>query len=202
MNDDQHIWKLCRECAGSIGPSFLFGGEAASTRVTQYIQATAELLFGTAAVESNLYYTRQTVFPALSQRGGFSMWQVEMTTALNLLENIRYRDVLAEAVTDFIWPADLYPNRWFDDERTREMVPERVEWLLRGSDRAGVALARLKYFSIPSPIPWHDDREARVRQLAHYWKAHYNTPKGKGTVDKYVEAFWRLCVPVIDEDAP
>ncbi len=41
-------------------------------------------------------------------------------------------------------------------------------------------LTRLKYKRIPEAIP--SDVEGR----AHYWKEHYNTFAGKGTVDEYI----------------
>lgn len=47
-------------------------------------------------------------------------------------------------------------------------------------------LCRLKYRLIPDEIP--ADLEGR----AHYWKKHYNTHAGKGTVEHYIESANRI----------
>lgn len=190
------VWSLCVECANSLGPSILFDPAVDYERKQQYVQATAELLFGTAAIESDLRYMRQTTVDPMSERGGFGLWQIELETANSLLTNLRHRPTLSAAVASFIWPDDTYPNRWYEVGST--VGNRRISWLLRGSHRAGAAIARLKYLSIPSAIPWDDMPEKRTERLGEYWKEHYNTHLGSGTVGRYISTFERLCRPVIE----
>ena len=46
----------------------------------------------------------------------------------------------------------------------------------------GAAICRLCYYRKPDALPEAGDIEAQ----AAFWKQHYNTPLGKGTVSKYV----------------
>ena len=51
-----------------------------------------------------------------------------------------------------------------------------------------VAMARLKYWRDPEPLPQAGDIEG----LAHYWKDHYNSHLGKGTVEEFIENYQRF----------
>lgn len=198
--EKEYLWSLCREAAALIGPRWQFDANADLERRVIYIRSCAELLFGTAATESGFRYRRQTTPAALSTVGGFGIWQVELRTAENLLLDLLKRPTLSNIVAKFIWPHDQYPPRWFmHTAMTAYNYDERaVEWLLRGSDRAGVCLARLKYLSIPSAIPCHESLLARRKFHAEYWKQWYNTEKGRGTVEKYVQQFDLLCLPILE----
>jgi hypothetical protein len=55
------------------------------------------------------------------------------------------------------------------------------------------AIARCLYYSIQSPLPDEDD----VEGMAHYWKKYYNTEKGKGTVEGFVESYDELVAPYL-----
>ena len=46
----------------------------------------------------------------------------------------------------------------------------------------GAAVCRLCYYRKAEALPEAGDIEGQ----GHYWKTHYNTPLGKGTVTKYV----------------
>ena len=52
-------------------------------------------------------------------------------------------------------------------------------------DRLAIIMCRLRYLAVPDPLPDADDPFA----LASYWKQHYNTPKGKGTVQKAIQKY-------------
>ena len=199
-SEKEYIWSLCREAAAKIGPRWQFDANADLDRRVLYIRSCAELLFGTAAVESGFHYRRQMTPAAMSTVGGFGIWQVELRTAENLLMGLLNRPTLSGVIAQFIWPHDHYPLHWF--MRTTMMdyhYDERaVEWLLRGSNRAGVCLARLKYLSIPSAIPCHVSLLVRRKQHAEYWKRHYNTAAGKGTEEAYVLQFDNLCLPILE----
>jgi len=57
----------------------------------------------------------------------------------------------------------------------------QLEWDLR----AAIVVARLKYRSIPAPLPAADN----LPGLAAYWKQWYNTPLGAGTVEQFVRNY-------------
>lgn len=57
---------------------------------------------------------------------------------------------------------------------------EQMEWDLR----AAIIMARIKYFSIPAPLPGADDLKGR----AAYWKQYYNTPLGSGTETEFIKS--------------
>ncbi len=52
------------------------------------------------------------------------------------------------------------------------------------------AAGRLIYSRVLQPLPAVDNDNG----LADYWKAHWNTPLGKGTVDEFLKD-WRHCKP-------
>ena len=123
-----------------------------------------ELLMLTAAAESNLgEYIEQTKGPAVG------IFQMEPTT---------FADIM---------------GRWLD---TKPELRERIEAVLMhhvGSDydttkhgakvmryniKAAIIAARLHYLARPGAIPSASD----AKGLATYWKKHWNTDLGKGTV--------------------
>lgn len=57
-----------------------------------------------------------------------------------------------------------------------------VEWDdLRYNPFLGLLFARLQYLPLKESIP------VTIEERAAYWKQYYNTPKGKGTVEHYLE---------------
>ena len=60
---------------------------------------------------------------------------------------------------------------------------------LRWDLRASIIMARLKYLSIKSRLPDGDD----LLGMAKYWKQHYNTEAGSGTVPQFVKS-WKMYV--------
>jgi len=60
---------------------------------------------------------------------------------------------------------------------------EELEYNLK----AAIIYARIKYFSIPKPLPEHDDIEG----LAWYWKDYYNTSLGSGTAQEFIDNYRR-----------
>lgn len=54
--------------------------------------------------------------------------------------------------------------------------------------RFATFMARAHYFRRPEPLPAPDDIEG----LGQYWKKFYNTEKGKGTVDEFVENYHKF----------
>jgi len=67
---------------------------------------------------------------------------------------------------------------------------EEMEWDLR----LAIVMARIKYYSIPHALP-----ADTLTEVAAYWKRWYNTPKGKGTEQEFVDNYIRY---VGSPDAP
>lgn len=132
--------------------------------------ATA-LLMGTIAVESAFgRFRRQMGGPALG------IVQMEPATYRDIWHNyLEYHPRLAGRVAGFIHSPGS------PDERYGELV---------ANDELAVAMARVLYRRYPEPIPDPDD----IPGLAALWKKRYNTERGKGTVEKYIEAFNRYCL--------
>ena len=62
--------------------------------------------------------------------------------------------------------------------------------------RYAAAVCRIKYLSIPAPLP-----EPTPAQLARYWKRYYNTYLGRGTVEGFLRS-WRDHVAPWISDRP
>ena len=56
---------------------------------------------------------------------------------------------------------------------------------LIGNLNYAVAMARLRYWVVPSPLPEANN----IAALGQYWKTYYNSIHGSGTVDKFVNAY-------------
>jgi len=81
----------------------------------------------------------------------------------------------------FIWLQEHYKKTY---PNIRERKAEDLEWDLR----LAIVFARLRYRIVPVPLPDADD----VLALAEYWKEHYNTERGKGTIEQFVENWNRF----------
>jgi len=60
---------------------------------------------------------------------------------------------------------------------------EELEWDLQKA----TIMSRIKYYSCPGALPSSED----IMAMARYWKQWYNTPRGAGTVDEFVENYMR-----------
>ena len=116
------------------------------------------LLLGTGLVESGFHHLRQIRGPAL----GF--YQCEPATYDDILRYLGRRPALLRRLRLLM---------------AGEGVPEvsQLVWNLRYA----TAICRIHYWRVPEPIP------ADIKGQAAYWKRHYNTPLGRGTVAKYLE---------------
>lgn len=124
---------------------------------------------GTAAVESAMGRW-------LKQWGGgkaVGIYQIEPATYWWLDRHVseRYPDLYAKVITL------AGRNTGLDD----------LTWNLGYA----TAFARLRYYVVPDPLPAADDLLA----LAGYWKRHYNTPSGRGTVEMFADAYRRFVRP-------
>lgn len=129
--------------------------------------AAEALVLGTAIQESRLVYLRQVGGgPALG------IYQIEPATHADLRRNyLDNRPALKNRVAAFLGPS-----------------PEPDQQLVTNLAYA-TAVCRLLYYRAPAPLPAADD----VDGLAAYWKAHYNTPVGKGTAAEWA-THYRECL--------
>lgn len=130
-------------------------------------QSAVALLLGTAAQESRLgtYLNQIGGGPALGP------YQMEPTTERDIWHNyLAYRHELAqniERVTGVNGPNPFH---------------------LRYNLIYATAMARLQYYRAPGPLPDAGD----IAGLAEYWKQHYNTLAGAGTVGEFIRNYSRL----------
>lgn len=124
------------------------------------------LLLGTAAVESQIgKYIKQVNGPAIG------IFQMEPRTFEDIWERKISTNVAVRAKVRLLLGYEVRPKA------------ERM-----ASDLMLAALmTRIFYYSIPKELPDKDD----IIGLATYWKTYYNTPKGKGTVEGFSDAYTR-----------
>lgn len=131
--------------------------------------SSRNLLMGTAIQESRLMYMRQIGGPAL----GFM--QVEPATLQDTYDNFldfAHNERIKIAVESFMMP---------DMTRRENLI---------SSPCYGVAIARIKYWRHPAPLPEADD----VQGLAEYWKRIYNTPEGAGKIQEFVDSYYKYYI--------
>ena len=131
--------------------------------------ASAQLLLGTGIMESRL--------DALKQRGGgpaLSVFQIEPTTHDDTYNRyLRTKPVLLGQVNDLLLPA---------------FTPLEQ---LAGNPFFACAIARMKFWMVPEPMPPAGD----IQALGHYWKRHYNTAEGAGNEAMFVDLYLKYVKP-------
>lgn len=134
-----------------------------------YSDDAVMLVYRTGLVESKYEY--------LFQKGGDNIargfWQCEPWVAVSLCNDyLKYRDDLMKRLAK-ICHLDW---KYFTD-------PNEDEWkeILTTNIIAGIIVCRLHYWRVPKPMPKTLDDQAV------YWKAFYNTAKGAGTVEHFME---------------
>lgn len=138
----------------------------------------AALLLGTAAVESDMRHRVQ--IGGGPARGLFQM-EPGMTGALDIFvnyliyQNTQHRQELWHNLTSIWLGLDSVP--YFTPSE------EDLEYHLEHNDPFACAMARAKYLRVKAAIP------KTVAGLASYWKSFYNSILGKGTVEKFMEAW-------------
>ncbi len=122
--------------------------------------AAENLLLGTAIQESGLRHLRQ-----LKDGPARGLFQIEPATHDDVWENfLAYHDDLKAKAAVLLAPA-----------------PSQIDQLVTNLAYA-TAIVRLIYWRYPEPLSGADDIEG----LAHYWKRHFNTEAGAGTVAQFV----------------
>ena len=107
-------------------------------------------------------------YRALIQKGGgpaLSFFQIEPATAKDIFNNyVEYREPLVEALIHL------------------GLAPMDLDFSVKTNIAIAICMCRFHYRRVPSAIP--KTKEGRAK----YWKAHYNTELGKGTVEHYLKA--------------
>lgn len=133
-----------------------------------YSQAAENLVMGTAAQESHLEYLVQ-----LGNGPARGIFQMEPATHDDIWKHwLGYQPELANALRKAIATTEGQPPAG------------RMVWDLRYA----AMMCRIHYRRVPSPLPDEHD----VHALAAYWKEHYNTHLGAGTVQEFVDNYRRV----------
>lgn len=124
-----------------------------------------ELLMGTCAQESHLgKYRRQ-----LGGGPALGIFQMEPATFRDIRDNyLAYHEDLRNKIMEISGVSALEAE-------------DLVE-----NDRLAVCMTRAHYSRVRDAIP------ASLEGQAQYWKQHYNTPLGKGTVEEYIANYKNL----------
>lgn len=147
-------------------------------RLGLYSEAAEILLLGTAAHES-------MGATCLRQVGGgpaLGIYQIEPATHNDVWANyLRYKSGLMIQMQDFIPPGsrDRAAGGWVCGKQN----------LLITDLAYATAIARIIYRRRPERLPDADD----LPGIAQYWKDHYNTSAGKGTVEKFLADYDKYC---------
>ena len=130
-------------------------------------EAAVNLLLGTAAQESHLGRW-------LVQHGGpaLGIYQMEPNTIRDINRYLSRRTDIRAKVGHL--------------ELSRR--PKTINCEIIGNLYLATALARIRYWYSPDPLPAAND----VRGLANYWKKHYNTSRGKGSPEEFIANYNRL----------
>ncbi|MBL4613611.1 MAG: hypothetical protein JKY27_01880 [Magnetovibrio sp.] len=138
--------------------------ELGEWNATMNSQAAQNLLVGTAIQESHVTYLKQ-----LGGGPALGVMQIEPATHDDVWTNyLAYRNDLAKVVLGFA----------AGDSHDADQMPWNMGY--------GVAMARLIFWRQSDPMPTDAND---LQALGQYWKDHYNTINGAGTVDEWVENY-------------
>jgi hypothetical protein len=130
-----------------------------------YSENAEELLLATAIQESRLTYLKQ-----LGNGPAVSVYQVEPATHADIWDNyLRYHPELNAKLQAL--KSDAYRLKGVQ-EMTHNLA-------------YATAIARIHYLRVPHPLP---DKNS-VEEMARYWKIYYNTVKGRGTEQEFIDAY-------------
>lgn len=131
--------------------------------VGMWSESAENLLLGTAIAESGLRVVKQFAGgPAIS------FFQIEPDTYADCVRYLNRRDkakikssILSACYLDILPPF------------------ESLAWNIR----LAILIARVKYWMQKPPLPHHED----IVSIGSYWKSFYNSARGEGTVEHFVE---------------
>ena len=128
-------------------------------------ESSENLMVGTALAESNL-----SVVTQFGNGKALSFMQIEPDTYNEILRYLHRPDnkLLKERVLSACF-MDVFPDA------------KCLVWNIR----LAVLIARLVYWRKSEPLPPAND----TKGMADYWKVHFNTKKGKGTVSHFIKSW-------------
>ena len=134
-----------------------------------YSHDAMELIYNTGLVESKYKY--------LMQKGGDNIargfYQCEPWVAVSVCENyLQFRKPLMKKIAKLCY-LDI---KYFTN-------PKGFDWkqILTTNITAQIIFCRLHYWRVPKPLP------KTIEDQASYWKKFYNTEKGKGSINHFLE---------------
>ena len=131
-----------------------------------YSEDAVELLMLTAAQESKLGYWLEQLDGGPAR----GIFQMEPATEKDLWINyLEYRPNKADII------------KRYDSSDSQDL------WFNLGYQ---IIIARMNYIRRPEALPPHND----IFAMARYWKKHWNTYEGVGTVQEAVEAYEKYCL--------
>ena len=138
-----------------------------------YAERVGRLLFCTGLVESAYTETRQTGYGLETYHGAWGYWQTELGALHDSILFLR-RNPALRAEVNRLGKADV-------------TVLNSMQLLRAVMERPALAcaFARLHYLRVKAAVP------DSVEEQAAYWKQHYNTIKGKGRVESFVQRWER-----------
>lgn len=152
-------------------------------------EESIDLMMGTAAQESNFKYVRQ-----IGGGPAASFFQIEPDTFRDhFFSFIDHRDHLCDFLCEQYLPESLSSGTGSIGQLEAyvdHLDDHQLQYLLSSNIGLSVVIARIKYWRFAEPLPKKDDPDYIVK-LGQYWKDHYNTKKGKGTVDEFVANYHR-----------
>lgn len=130
-----------------------------------YSEDAEELLLATAIQESRLTYLKQ-----LGGGPAVSVYQVEPATHADIWDNyLKYKPGLHAKLKALKSDA-------FRSKGAQEMMHNLAY---------ATAIVRIHYLRVPKPLPSKDS----VEDMAKYWKVYYNTVKGRGTEQEFIDSY-------------
>ena len=136
-----------------------------------FSESAVNLLLGTAAQESQFNYLDQL---GSGPGPAYGLFQMERTTHDSHKAWLKQKPKFYEFVQTY--------QIMFLDDCTE----------LHGNLYYATILARIHYWRVAASLPAASD----VLRMAHYWKQHYNTFEGSGTVSQFVANYQRLVTPL------
>ena len=137
-----------------------------------YSEAAEQLVIGTIAQESRGTYLKQ-----LGKGPALGIVQMEPATHKDIWLNfLKYSDCLGGDIRELISAEadEVFESRGY---------PEELELIT--NLKYAVAMCRIHYWRKPQSLPKAND----IKALAQYWKDHYNTAHGAGTVSEFIKNF-------------
>jgi hypothetical protein len=141
-------------------------------QIGAYSLAADQLVMGTLAQESHGTYIKQ-----IGKGPAMGLFQMEPATHKDLWLNfIKYKRPLKAALlamTSDSVDENYYTSGWPDHNS--------LVW----NNRYAAAMCRTHYIRKPQKLP----KANNIRALGTYWKQHYNTVHGAGTVEEFIKNF-------------